>query len=118
MSTTIDTEVARLVQAERDREEQACTERSRAQVLERQADEQRRQERIQRIADYQAQATQLREQAEAIRAEAEPHLAALERLEGVRPVLGRSRSQQLEDEAHRLDFGVEHQQFRLEHSGR
>ncbi len=112
---TLDAELARQVQAEIDREEAARVERIKAQVLERQADEQRRQQRIQRIADERAQAAQLREQAAAIRAEAEPHLLALEAIEGVRPVFGRSRSVFLEEQAHRLDLSAERLEFQLEH---
>ena len=106
MSTnTVDAEVARQVQAEIDREEGARVERIRQAVIERQADEQRREERIQRIADYKAQAAQLREQAAAIRAAAEPLLLELEKLEGVRPMWGRSRSIALEEQAHRKWHG-------------
>lgn len=115
-TNTIDAEVQRLVQAERDREERERIERIKAQVLERQADEQEKQARIQRIADYKAQAAQLREQAAAVRAEAEPHYAALERIEGVRPpTLAGARSVQLELAAHRMELNTEELEWRLQH---
>ncbi len=81
-TTTIDDEVQRLVQADREREEAARVERIKQQVIARQADAQAKQARIQGIADQKCQAVELRTQAAAIRAEAEPHMAALERIEG------------------------------------
>ncbi len=114
-TNTIDAEVQRLAEAEREREEAARIERIRQQVLERQADDQARQARIQRIADQKRQAADLRTQAAAIRAEAEPHLAALERIEGVRPTLSRARSDALDMQAHRLDLHTEELEWRLEH---
>ncbi len=83
------------------------------QVLDTKLDEAKRLTRHARIADDRARAVQLREEAAAIRAEAEPHLAALERIESVRPNLGRSRSQQLEDHAYRLELNAEELEFRM-----
>ncbi len=113
--STLDAEVQRLVKAEIDREEQARTERIKAQVLERQADEQRREGLRKRIADERDQDAQLREQAAQLRAEAESHLAALEAIEGGRPMLGRSRSVSLEEQVNRLELNAEDLEWRLSH---
>ncbi len=109
----LEDEVQRLVQAEIDREEAARVERIKAQVLERQATEQRRLDLIKRIADETAQVAQLREQAAAIRAEVEPLLLEIERIEGVRPTLAGARSQHLEAQAYRWELHVEELEFRL-----
>ena len=88
------------------------------QALDTKIDEAKRVTRHARIADERQHAAQLREQAAAIRAEAEPHMAALERIEGVRPEFGRCTSQLLEEEADRYEIGAEHLEFRMEHPGR
>ena len=84
------------------------------QALDTKIDEAKRVTRHARIADNRTQAAQLREQAAAIRAEAEPHMAALERIEGVRPEFGRCTSQLLEEEADRFDMSVSYLEFQLE----
>lgn len=77
--------------------------------------EARQREQRARIADLRRQAVENREQAAAIRAEAEPYLAALERIEGVRPELGQyARSERLEYQAHRIDLNTEELAFRME----
>ncbi len=67
-----------------------------------------------RIAELRAQAAAKREQAAAISAEAEPHLAALERIEGTRPYFEQSRSLALHREADHIDRSIEWLESRLE----
>ena len=85
------------------------------QALDTKIGEAKRVTRIARIADERARAAQMREQAAAIRAEVEPLLLELERIEGVRPEFGRNaRSVQLEFAADRWENGADYQQFQLE----